>query len=178
MRIDAIYLVAPEPEPDPKPPSMPTRRAFLMTAGALVLGAGGGGACGYSMGVAAEAARAADAAAAKPAAVDAAGEQVKSSGDAELDYWRGVAQGPLDDLFEKALMFMHVRTTDYPQDAVLWLGVQRMVEEIAANPSRPVDPGLIGLFAVVIEGPAHPAEPSLGHYVRMLRERRSAMRRK
>jgi hypothetical protein len=179
MRIDAIYLVAPEPEPEPKPdpkhqpPSMPTRRAFLMTAGALVLGAGGGGACGYSMGVAAEAARAADAAA-KPAA----GEPGKSSGDAELDYWRGVAQGPLDELFEKALTFVVTRVRDYPEDSILWQGVERMVIELRDNPARQVEDAVLLNLTSQIEGRARPAEPALREFVPVLRQRRQELRRK
>jgi hypothetical protein len=164
MRIDPVFLVAPEPEP----PSMPTRRAFLLAAGALVVGAGGGGACGYSLGVAA---RPVEPAADKPVAEP-------SSGDAELDYWRGVAKGPLDDLFEKGLMFLHVRNTDYQQDQQLWLGVQRLAEEVRDNPAREVDEGLLALLAAVIDGPARPAEPSLRSLVPVLRERRQALRRK
>jgi hypothetical protein len=42
MRLDPIYLVAPKPNP----PSMPTRRAFLVAGATFTLGAAVGGACG------------------------------------------------------------------------------------------------------------------------------------
>lgn len=170
MRIDPIFLLGPEPEP----PSMPTRRAFLIAAGALVVGAGGAGACGYSMGKAAGLAEAA--AAQKPAAVEPS-EPLKSSGDAELDYWRGVAQGPLDELFEKGLMFLVVRVRDYPQDAILWQGVQRMVMELRDNPSRNLEEAAVLNLTSQIEGQARPVEPRLLEFIPMLRQRRQAMRR-
>ena len=154
---------------------MPTRRAFLLAAGALVVGAGGGGACAYSIGKADGFAE--GVASAKPVAVDAAGEPGKSSGDAELDYWRGVAQGPLDDLFEKASMFLFVRVKDYPRDTALWGGVERMVREVESNSSRIVPEALIATLAAQIEGVARPQDASLREYLPMLRQRRQALRK-
>ena len=150
---------------------MPTRRAFLMAAGALVVGAGGGGACGYSLGVAARPV--------EPVAENAPkqADPLPTSGDAELDYWRGVARGPLDELFEKGLMFMHVRVADYPRDEVLWQGVERMVLEIQANSQRAVPEAILVSITAQIEGVARPAAPSLREFVPMLRQRRQALRK-
>ena len=50
-----------------------------------------------------------------------------------------MAQGPLDDLFEKALTFVVTRVRDYPQDATLWRGVERIVIELRDNAARQVE---------------------------------------
>jgi hypothetical protein len=172
MKIDPIYLLAPEP----KPPSIPTRRAFLLAGGTLLIGALAGGACGYSMGLAA---RPNGGKEPKPAnAAAKVEEELKTSGDAELDYWRQMAvKAPLDELFTKSLMFLHVRITDYPKDDVLWRGVQRMVHEIRDNSARQVSEALLTLLASHIEGGATPTKPDLRSEVPMLRERRAALKR-
>ena len=136
------------------------------------MGAGGGGACGYSLGVAARPVEPVAESAPKQA------DPLPTSGDAELDYWRGVAKGSLDELFEKGMMFMHVRVRDYPKDQELWLGLERMVREIQGNPSRKVEEAVLAGLAVQIEGPARPPEPSLREFVPMLRLRRQELRRR
>ena len=143
-----------------------------MAAGALVVGAGGGGACGYSLGVAARPVEPVAESAPKQA------DPLPSSGDAELDYWRGVAKGPLNDLFEKGLMFLIVRVRDYPKDEVLWSGVERMVRELQGNEAREVLETVLATLAVQIEGPARPEAPALREFVPMLRQRRQALRKK
>jgi hypothetical protein len=172
MKIDPVYLLAPLP----KPSTIPTRRAFLLAAGGLVVGAIGGGACGYSMGLAAQ--PVANASTEPKPAAPVAEEELKTSGDAELDYWRKVAlKAPLDELFEKAPMFLHVRGRDYPQDAHLWKGVERLVVEIRDNSSRVVTDELLATLASYIGGRARPAEPSLRDLIPLLRERRQVLRR-
>jgi hypothetical protein len=173
MKIDPIYLLAPEP----KPPSMPTRRAFLLAGGTLVIGAVAGGACGYSMGLAAQPNGGQEP---KPAnAAAKVEEELKTSGDAELDYWRQVAvKAPLDELFAKGVMFLSVRVSDYPKDPVLWQGVERMIAEVIGNESRVVDEGLVGFLASQVISSARPAEPSLREFVPVLRARREALKRK
>jgi hypothetical protein len=111
-----------------------------------------------------------------PAPVASPPKPMPSSGDAELDYWRQVAVGPIDELFERAPMFSFVRLRDYPRDDVLWSGVERMVIEIRDNPSRPTDEALLATLRSVIEGTARPPEPSLREFVPMLRQRRQKLR--
>jgi hypothetical protein len=175
MKIDAVYLLAPEP----KPPSISTRRAFLLAGGTLVIGALAGGACGYSMGLAARPNGGGEqkpAAGAPQAKVE---EELKTSGDAELDYWRQVAvKAPLDELFAKGVMFLSVRVSDYPKDQILWKGVERMVAEVIGNESRVVDEGLVGFLASQLVAEARPAEPSLREFVPALRQRRESLKRK
>jgi hypothetical protein len=174
MKIDAVYLLAPEP----KPPSIPTRRAFLLAGGTLVIGALAGGACGYSMGLAARPNGGGEqkpAAGAPQAKVE---EELKTSGDAELDYWRQVAvKAPLDELFAKGVMFLGVRVRDYPQDPILWLGVERMVRELDANPLRTADEIVLMLLPAQIDSQSRPAEPSLREFVPALRTRRQDARK-
>jgi hypothetical protein len=171
MKIDPVYLLAPVP----KPSTIPTRRAFLLTAGGLLVGAIGGGACGYSMGLAAQ--PVANASTEPKLAAPVVEEELKTSGDAELDYWRKVAlKAPLDELFEKAPMFLHVRVTDYPKDEVLWRGFERIVIEIRDNPARSVGEGLLAALASHIEGTSTSFSPSLREHVSMLRDRRKALK--
>jgi hypothetical protein len=180
MKVDAIYLLAPKP----KPPSGPTRRAFLIAGGTLVVGALAGGSCGYSMGLAARPSDKPEPKGDKPEpkAQDATApkveEELKPSGDAELDYWRQVAvKAPLDELFEKGVMFLGVRVRDYPKDQILWRGVERMVRELDANASRAVDETVLMLLPAQIEGQARPAEPSLREFAPALRSRRQDARK-
>jgi hypothetical protein len=167
MRIDPVYVVS----PIPPPPSIPTRRAFLMMSGAFVAGSAIGGACGYSMGVGRG--QAAEASAPTSPTAAAGGDvELKTTGDAELDYWRRLAvQAPLDELFEKALPFLTARVATYRMDEVLWRGVARMASEITENPTRQVEWMTIEMVIGQIEGPAHPATPSLTHLVPRLRAR-------
>jgi hypothetical protein len=170
MRIDPVFLVA----PPPPVPSMPTRRAFVIASSTFLAGAAVGGACGYSAG----AANAATANAANGQAVDASAEQeLPKSGDHELDQLRWLAvKAPLDELFAKAPVFLSTRVSTYKNDEILWKGVERMTREIVDNPSRRVDPAVIGFIITQINGTAHPSKPSLGERVPRLRERLSEER--
>lgn len=164
MRIEPVYLVAPLP----RPPSIPTRRAFLIATGTFVAGTAVGGACGYSLGAAATA---------QP---DAGAEpDLAPSGDAELDYWRNLAvKAPLDELFAKAAVFLSTRVSTYKDDPILWQGVDRMTKEIIENPARRVDEADIGIIITQIEGVAHPVEPSLRDRLPALRARKAEERRR
>ncbi|MCA8978066.1 MAG: hypothetical protein KDC98_25290 [Planctomycetes bacterium] len=140
MRLDPVYVLAPKKTPRPAS----TRRMFLLTGGAFVAGAAVGGACGYSMGVAAsqpqEAPRQPE---------ENATPEYEKSGNHELDELRRLAvKAPLDELFDKSVMFLTMQMSDYKTDPVLWYGVDRMSKEIIDNPDRKVDYMVI---AVVIE---------------------------
>jgi RNA polymerase sigma factor (sigma-70 family) len=153
------------------------RGLVLACAGGLLVGAIAGGVCGYSMGLAAQPVVSASAEL-KPA-VPVAEDELKTSGDAELDYWRKVAlNAPLDELFEKAGMFLYVRVTDYPRDEILWSGVERLARELVENSRRIIDEGPMLMIIGQIEGPARPAEPSLRDLVSALRSKHKEMMRK
>lgn len=163
---------------------MPTRRALLIAVGSFAAGTALGGACGYSMAAGkatsapSEAGAVADPAGTGPTAP--VGEiELKPSGDAELDYWRKLAvKAPLDDLFAEASMFLLTRVGSYPQDEVLWRGVERLALEAANNPSRPVSDSDLLVLISQIEGIARPKAPSLRDLVPKLRNRRRILREK
>ena len=115
MRLEPVFLVAPRP----KPPSMTTRRAFLLAGGTFAVGAAVGGACGYSIGAKAEAGA-------------AEGDlELAPSGDVELDELRRLAvKAPISELVEKRLVFLNCVTKIYPKDLVLWRGVARLVDAV------------------------------------------------
>lgn len=118
MRLDPVFVVA----PPPTPPSMPTRRAFLVAGATFACGAAIGGACGYSIG-------AASAAQAQPA--DPATDELAPSGDLELDELRRLAvKAPIEELIEKRLVFLNCLFADYPRDAVLWRGAGRLCDAV------------------------------------------------
>jgi len=162
MRIDPVYVLSPRPQPA----SVPTRRAFLIASGTFIAGGAIGGACGYSLGVGRG--KAADAS--SPAGASGNDAELKTTGDAELDYWRRLAvQAPLDELFEKAVPFLTARVSTYKFDDVLWRGVARLTSEIIDNPDRRIDFMVIEMVIGQIEGPAHPASPGLRLILDVLR---------
>jgi hypothetical protein len=166
MKLDAVYLVAPRPAI----PSMPTRRAFCGMAATFVVG----GACGYTLGVVDSSNGNSNAATVTPETKPATPTELPSTGDAELDYWRKLAVGPLDDLFARGHQFATTRLARYQTDEVLWSGVDRLTKEIVENPDRKTDPLLIMILASSIEGKARPELPSLRERVPALRARRKA----
>ena len=177
MRVDPVFVLSPLP----KPPSMPTRRAFLLASGALAVGAAVGGACGYSSGFAAGSASAGSGASPGGGGVAPAGEpELPKSGDVELDELRRLAvKAPLDELFARAPLLLSSRVSTYPDDVILWRGVDRLSKEIIDNPSRRVVPGVIGIIITQIEGTARPADPALTDRVARLHARRAEeLRRK
>ncbi len=172
MRLDTACFVAPKP----KVPSMPTRRAFLLAGGMFLSGSMIGVSCGYSAGYAAgkSAAEPKEASAAKAPEFD-----LSPSGDIELDELRRLAvKAPLDELFERGLLFLSSRVAPYKDDVILWHGVDRMSKEILDNPARRVEPSVGAVIIAQIEGTARPAEPSLRDRVPELRKRLAEARRK
>jgi len=121
MRLDPVFVVAPKPVP----PTVPTRRAFLVAGATFVFGAAVGGACGYSAGVASVA----------PAkSADPADAELEPSGDLELDELRRLAvKAPIEELIEKRLVFLNCLSKDYPRDRILWIGVRRLGERVLTD---------------------------------------------
>lgn len=128
MRIEPVFLVAPRPDPT----RVPTRRAFLFAGGAFAFGSVIGGACGYSIG------------AAKGSAVEATGEkaseqegELEKSGDARLDALRRLAvKAPVEDLVKNWNEWSTDFYFDYPEDAVLWKGADRLVDWALTHPTE------------------------------------------
>ena len=127
MRIEPIYLVAPAKQ---KPPAL-SRRAFLLAGGAFALGLGSGGACGYALG----ARKAAEPAANEP---DATAQLPPPSGDAELDELRRLAVvAPIEELVAQRDAFTDLLVKQHHDDDVLWKGLDRLVEQVLADPAFP-----------------------------------------
>ncbi|MBM4060664.1 MAG: hypothetical protein FJ265_06165 [Planctomycetes bacterium] len=161
MRIAPVYVIAPLAGK-----TLPTRRAFLLASGTFLAGTVVGGACGYSLG------------AARAGAAPQQEPELPSSNDVELDELRRLAvKAPIDELFEKALPFLHIRVSTYKNDEILWRGVDRLSKEIIENPGRRVDLGLVLVLIGQIEGTARPENPSLRDRVPALRLRRDELRR-
>jgi hypothetical protein len=177
MKIDAYYVLAPLPKSPAPPPS--SRRAFLMGSSLFLAGAAVGSACGYTVGAAGHG-EAGSGGAANGAGAAAPGDgELTPSGDVELDQLRWLAaKAPLDELFSKAMFLLHSRAGAYPQDAILWRGVDRLTAEIVANPRRDIDESLLVVLVAQIEGTARPESPSLRERVPALKARRAEIRRR
>lgn len=125
MKLEPVYLVAKK-----RVPSMPTRRAFLFAGGTFVLGTSLGGACGYAMGVGAAEASA------KPSDAALADEELKPSGDVELDELRRLAvKAPIEELVERRVMFVAAATRVYRRDSIVWKGVGRLCDALLTTPT-------------------------------------------
>jgi hypothetical protein len=121
MRIDAVYVLGPEPQP----PSKPNRRAFLLAATAFIGGIGLGGACGYTLGASTSRAS---------TGIDAS-SVLPSSGDALLDDLRRLAvKAPIEELVQRRVDFVSLVGETYRRDEVLWQGVRRLVDHVVSNP--------------------------------------------
>src|SRR5262245_48568230 len=106
MRLEPVFLVAPKP----KPPSIPTRRAFLFIGISFAAGSTIGTACGYTLGRASVSGD-----------PGAGGELPPSSGDADLDELRRLAiAAPIEELVERRNLFIMMRNRTYPDDRYLW----------------------------------------------------------
>ena len=117
MRLDPVFLVAPKTAT-----TMPTRRAFLIAGSTFTFGTLVGGACGYSLG-----------ARAQPAPTPAE-EELKPSGDLELDELRRLAvKAPIAELTAKRVSFTFAVSNVYRRDEVLWRGIERLCAEVVAN---------------------------------------------
>ena len=167
MRLEPVFLVAPRP----KPPSIPTRRAFLMAGCAFAAGSIVGGACGYTIGAMG---RGSDvgSASAGPAEIE-----LKPTGDADLDELQRLAvKAPIDELWEKANLFLGTRSFSYRDDAILYRGVERLALEVLGNSSRKTDPVVVSAIISAIEKGLPPAELNLSVLVPKLQAKREALR--
>lgn len=123
MRLEPVYLVAPKPAP----PSVPTRRAFLIAGGTFLAGAALGGACGYAAGVGG---------AEEQTPSPANDDTPPPSGDAELDELRRLAlKAPIEELASKWLYFGDVFSKSYRRDPYLPTGINRIIDHLVATPS-------------------------------------------
>ena len=154
MHLKPVYLVAPKP----KPPSVPTRRAFMIAGATFLAGAGLGGACGYAAGT---------------SAVEGNGDapsRPKSSGDAVLDDLRRLAvDAPVSELNEKWLYFSDVYSLSYRKDEHLPRGVERLIELVFSNPNLELRTQLAQGLAQFVELGDPVLRDRLGHHVRELR---------
>lgn len=116
MRIEPVYLVSP-PARASQPP---TRRAFLLAGAAFAGGTLVGGACGYTVGV----------------QLAAPAEPTKPL-DVRLQKLRRLAtDAPIDELVANSSDWFTWFESAYPDDEVLWKGVDRIAEWALANESK------------------------------------------
>jgi len=176
MRLEPVYLVAPEPAPQ----SMPTRRTFLLIGGAFLGGTvlGGavlGGACGYTIG----AVRSGDGERGEeqPGAPD--GLEWEPSEDADLGELRRLAvKAPIEELMGKVVLFLNLRVDTYRQDLILWAGVRRIANEIIAQPDPKVHWTTIATVAGQIEKTTPPQGVSCDDLLPALRGKLAERKRK
>ena len=167
MRLDAVFVVAPKP----KPPSIPTRRAFLIAGGTFATGALLGGACGYSIGAAMNASGSTTSPAGEP--------ELVPSGDVELDELRRLAvKAPISELVEKGLLFLTIRVESYKTDPILWRGVDRLAVAMSENANLPITYELVGVVMATIEQGQPPPSLHLQERLPALRELKSRLRQK
>ena len=141
MRLDPVYLVAPEPS------KRPTRRAFMLTSGTLLAGFSLGGACGYAAG-------------SRAGANDAENQQaLEPTGDAELDELRELSRnGSIEELLAARFKIRHFVITRYPDDPVLWTGIERLARIVLQRPDCPDRRPLARGLGTMIEQSGKPAE--------------------
>ncbi len=161
MKIDPVFLVAPAAPP----PTVPTRRAFLLAGGAFAFGSMVGGACGYSIG------------AAKREPVEAAGEkadgELGSSGDAQLDELRRLAvKAPIEEFVAKWNPWWGEFDFTYTSDPILWQGLNRLAAWAIDQPDRAERQMLTGLITAA-QKDNRPAKDNLSQFRRQLEEIRA-----
>ena len=160
MRLEPVFLVAPRPNP----PSMTTRRAFLLAGGTFAVGAAVGGACGYSIGAKAEA-----------SAADG-NQELAPSGDVELDELRRLAvKAPISELVSQGVQFAYRRDTSYRTDEVLWKGISRLAHAAVDSPET-IERGLLLVVIATIERGSPPSVLNLESLLPALRKLRSTKR--
>ncbi|MEZ6036568.1 MAG: hypothetical protein R3F29_03750 [Planctomycetota bacterium] len=156
MRLDAVYLVAPKP----KPPSVPTRRAFLVAGATFCAGLGLGGACGYVVGVGKGGGP----------EEESAEPELVSSGDALLDELRRLAtKAPIEELIEKRDDFVRHLYKTYPRDVIAWKGIGRLAEASLSGAAIADRRIFSRYLAQVIAGSDSAVRPEYEHYVDPLR---------
>lgn len=152
MRLDQAGNVLSKP----KVPSMPTRRAFVISGCTFAMGLTVGGACGYSAVVAA---------AGVPA--DGAGAAVA---DPDLHELRRLAVvAPIDELMVHRAAFISLISDTYRHDEVLWRGGDRLCDAVLRGP---VPEGRLLALALcgVIERGEEPLAAARRHRLEALRQ--------
>ena len=128
----------------PSASSVPTRRAFVIAGATFVMGATLGGGYGYSM-------------AATRAAPPGHLEETPA-GDAELEELRWLAvKAPIEELIERRLNFTYSAFRDYPEDPVLWQGIERLCDATLGGASIPDR----RVFALALAGVIEKGDPVL-----------------
>lgn len=165
MRLDrAVFLVA----PPSRQPTMPTRRAVLGMGFAFTCGCAVGTACGYAAG------RAADDLPADPPAEPPPADPVREPiVDAELAEMRRLAvSAPIEELMAQSNVFLALRNRQYPDDEILWMGVQRICDGILADENL-ANRRLNAMFVLqVIESNSPPPHLDFGRRIEALRRLR------
>jgi hypothetical protein len=155
MHLKPVYLLAPKPEP----PTVPSRRAFMIAGGTFLAGAALGGACGYAAG---------------SSAVKSDPDNPStpaSSGNAELDELRRLAlKAPIEELTERWLFFIDVFATDYRNDEYLPAGIERLAKHVTTNPGVPQRLALAQSLVQAIELGEKSLRERAGHLIPELRK--------
>ena len=113
MRLEPVYVLGPKP----KPPSIPTRRAFLIAAGAFGAGVGLGGVGGYVLEIGGP-----------------TSDSPRPTGDVLLDELQRLAvEAPIEELAARYAFILSFIPSTYPRDAVLWRGAGRLAEYVIAT---------------------------------------------
>ena len=100
-----------------------------------------GGACGYAIG-----SRRAE----EPGELKE--EEQASSGDADLDELRRLAvKAPIEELVKHRLVFVNATFADYPKDATLWKGINRLAEFVLSDSAMDDKRKFANALAGVIE---------------------------
>ncbi|MCA8950757.1 MAG: hypothetical protein KDE27_14740 [Planctomycetes bacterium] len=165
MKLDPVFLLAPLP-PEPRGKVMSTRRAFLLAGGMFAAGTAIGGACGYSLGAASAGADA-----------PGGGDDWEPSDDAELEELRRLAvKAPMEELLQKGVLLVTLRSQHYRDDPILWRGVARIANALAHDPEIKSTPTFFSLIIQQIENGAPPTDMKLNELVPALRARRDEVK--
>jgi hypothetical protein len=138
MRLEPVYLVAPEPR-------RPTRRGFVWIA----LAGAVGGVAGFAL-------------------RQAFGEPgVAAATNARLAWARRLAAGdaPIGDLVEHYQAFLLTLEVDAPEDARLWSGVLRIAHAVLEQPTIEERARIARLLVATIARPGAPAPEELRRLV-------------
>ncbi|MGK0156379.1 MAG: hypothetical protein ACI9SE_003348 [Neolewinella sp.] len=119
MHLKPVYLLAPKP----KPPTVPSRRAFMIAGGTFLAGAALGGACGYAAG-------------SSRSDADTASGALTPTDDADLNELRRLAiKAPIEELTGQWFPFLTLLHDTYQSDEILWRGAKRICDEAINNTS-------------------------------------------
>ena len=142
MKLHPVYLVEPKPEP------ATGRRAFLVAGATFVAGLGLGGACGFAAGSRNQ-----------PAEAGTTDPTLEPTGDALLDELRALSRdGSVEELIEARHRLRFFVSNRYPNDPVLWTGIERLAEIVLQQPDCPDRYVFARLLSSMIEQSGAPSE--------------------